>query len=167
MAYNPFPAYNPYPQYPQNSYQQQYAQPQQPYIPPQNASYQQSAQANGMCWVDGEIGAKAQPFPPGWDPTKPYPMWDTNDQIIYLKSCNAMGMPNPLTKLHYTVEEPSKQAPMMSSQAALPAAEQHPMPDMSDFVRKEDMAQMEERLKAAMIAQADAKGARANGKSAV
>ena len=56
---------------------------------------------------------------------------------------------------------------MMSSQAALPAAEQHPMPDMSDFVRKEDMAQMEERLKAAMLSQADAKGARANGKSAV
>lgn len=141
--------------YPQNSYQQQYAQPT---YAAQNVSYQPANTMAGICWVDGEVGAKAQQLPPGWDTSKPYPMWDTNDQIIYLKSFNAMGMPNPLTKLHYTIEEPSRQAPMMSSQANLPACA-----DMGGYVKKEDLEQMKEEIKA-MISQ---KGERSNGKSSV
>lgn len=162
--YPAFPTYGGYPAYPANSYQQQYAQPVTPYSAPQLAGYQHAAQG-GICWVDGEVGAKAQQLPAGWDTSKPFPMWDTNDQVIYLKSFNAMGMPNPLTKLHYTIEEPSKQAPMMSSQAALPAAEPVPGPDMSQYVRKDDLAQMKADLLAAMTAtQAETKGAKSNGK---
>lgn len=151
-----YPGYQNYAAYPQNSYQQQYTQPS--YAAQNN--YQPSMSMTGICWVDGEVGAKAQQLPPGWDTTKPFPMWDTNDQIIYLKSFNAMGMPNPLTKLHYTIEEPSRQAPMMSSQANLPAADR---PDMTGYVRKEDLEQMKEEIRA-MISQ---KGERNNGKSSV
>ena len=127
---------------------------QQPVQPVAQASYQQ---ATGIVWVDGEVGAKAQQIPQGWDLSKPFPMWDTNDQIIYLKSFNQMGMPNPLTKLHYTIEEPSRQAPMMSTQAALPAEQK---PDLSGFAKKEDLEAMKNELKA-MIGQM--REARRNG----
>lgn len=130
--------YNAY-AYPNNQYQ---AANQQPYLP-QNISYQ-AAPMTGICWVDGEVGAKAQQIPPGWDTTKPFPMWDTNDQIIYLKSFNSMGMPNPLTKLHYTIEEASRQAPMMNSQTALPTAERQ---DLSGYAKKEDLEQLKDELK--------------------
>lgn len=150
------PSYN-YPAMYPTSYQPQSYMPQQPQPQPQISQ----AQMSGMCWVDGEVGAKAQQIPPGWDITKPFPMWDTNDQVIYLKSFNAMGMPNPLTKLHYTIEEQqSRQAPMMSTQAALPSngASQ---PDMSEFVKKADLEKMKEELKAA-IKEGGAKSAKSS-----
>lgn len=56
-------------------------------------------------WVDGEVGAKAYQMPQGVPPGSPVALWDTNDQVIYLKSMNQMGMPNPLKKIHYTTEE--------------------------------------------------------------
>ena len=151
MAY---PSYNAY--YPSNNYQQQYTQP---YAQQPTVSYQQQSYS-GICWVDGEVGAKAQQLPPGWDISKPFPMWDTNDQVIYLKSFNQMGMPNPLTKLHYTIEEPSRQAPMMSSQAAALPAEN--MPDMSDYVKKADLEKVKEELKAVIMERS-----KNNGKSSV
>lgn len=159
-GYNNFPSYNTYAAYPGNSYQQQYAQAAPAYTPQPQVSYQQAGA--GICWVDGEVGAKAQQLPPGWDTSKPFPMWDTNDQIIYLKSFNAMGMPNPLTKLHYTIEEPSRQAPMMSSQANLPAGGNG---RDDEYVRREDLERMKDELKAA-IAQVKEGGAR-NAKPAV
>ena len=156
MAYNTLPtSYNPYPI---NSYQQQYTQA----IPQSYQAQPQQTTMTGICWVDGEVGAKAQQLPPGWDTTKPFPMWDTNDQIIYLKSFNAMGMPNPLTKLHYTIEEPSRQAPMMSSQAQALPSDTHQ--DMSQYVRRDELERMKEELKEAIR---DGKEARNNGKSAV
>ena len=149
-------AYNPYPIYQANAYQP-YPQTSQAYVPPVS---QAPVPVTGMCWVDGEVGAKAQQLPPGWDTTKPFPMWDTNDQIIYLKSFNAMGMPNPLTKLHYTIEEPqqSHQAQSVSAQPALPQGD-------GDYVKKADLERLKEELKAAITAGKEG-GAR-NAKSSV
>lgn len=100
MAYNNYgQMYNPYSGYPVN---------------PQNISYayntpavqaQPSPVIGGMQWVDGEIGAKAFQMPQGWPVNTPIALWDTNDQVIYLKSVNQMGMPNPLQKLHYQMDE--------------------------------------------------------------
>ena len=59
----------------------------------------------GLKWVNGEEAAKAYPMPTGWPPNKPIALWDTNDTVIYLKSCNQMGMPNPLQKARYQLEE--------------------------------------------------------------
>lgn len=162
MAYNTFPTYNPYPAYQPNSYQQQYSQAvNQPQYMPQSNSYASQQQPVGIVWVDGEIGAKAYQLPANWPVNAPMPLWDTNDTIIYLKSTNQMGMPNPIQKVRYTMEESPRMAPAMSSQPALPAPES---PDMSDFVRKDDLERMKEELKAAMTATKEAKG---NGKSAV
>lgn len=61
----------------------------------------------GMIWVDGEVGAKAYQIQPGQ--TTPVALWDTNDQVIYLKSMNQMGMPNPLQKIRYQIEEMPQQ----------------------------------------------------------
>ena len=167
-GYNNFPSYGAYPQYPQNSYQQQY-QAGQPngYMGMGQANNSYAApqqQPVGIVWVDGEVGAKAYQLPAGWPVNAPMPLWDTNDTIIYLKSTNQMGMPNPIQKVRYTMEEQPKMAPAMSGQAALPSGENHP--DMSQYVRKDELEQMKEELKAAITSVSE-KGAKANGKPSV
>ena len=74
---------------------------------PQGAqmAYAPQPTVQGMIWVDGEVGAKAQQLPAGWGANKPLPLWDTNDTIIWLKSVNEIGMPNPLQKIVYRMEE--------------------------------------------------------------
>ena len=87
-----------------------------------------------------------------------------------------MGMPNPLQKVRYTMEEQPRMSAAMSSQAALPAGDMaqqtQPMPDMSEYVRKDELNQMKEELKAAINSvgvngAADTKGAKVNAKSSV
>ena len=172
--YNTFPAYNPYPSYPTNSYQQQYsqamAQPQ--YGMQQSGNSYAAQQPVGIVWVDGEIGAKAYQLPSNWPVNAPMPLWDTNDTIIYLKSTNQMGMPNPIQKVRYTMEEAPRMAPAMSGQAMLPSGDgtPHNVPDMSEYVRKDELEQMKEELKAAITSAGSAtetKGAKVNGKSSV
>ena len=79
MAYNPFPVgYQPtqfyYPQ------QQQAQQPQ-----PQPAQ-----QSNGIIWVQGEAGAKSYLVAPNTT----VQLWDSESDVIYLKSADASGMPS-------------------------------------------------------------------------
>ena len=110
MAYNNFPAYGSYQPYPTNSYQQQYSQAVQPYQQP-TMSYAQPQQTKvGIEWVDGEVGAKAFQLPAGWPANAPMPLWDTNDTVIYLKSINQMGMPNPIQKLKFEFVTPQGQS---------------------------------------------------------
>ena len=177
--YNTFPSYNAYPTYPSNSYQQQDSQAMQtnPYMMNQNNNSYGQQQPIGIVWVDGEVGAKAYQLPAGWPANAPMPLWDTNDTIIYLKSTNQMGMPNPIQKVRYTMEEqPRMSAAMQSNQSMLPSSgnsyqdgqQTQNMPDMSEYVRKDELAEMKEELKAAISsASAESKGAKANAKSAV
>lgn len=176
--YPAFPSYNSYQTYPTNSYQQQYSQAYQPQYQQPGMSYAQPQQARvGIEWVDGEVGAKAFQLPAGWPANAPMPLWDTNDTVIYLKSINQMGMPNPLQKVRYTMEDAPKMSPAMSSQAALPGGDMaqsgQAMPDMTEYVRKDELEQMKEELKAAITAAGTAhsatevKGTRPNGKSSV
>lgn len=104
--------------------------PQQSYSPPP----QQPQNAQGIIWVDGEVGAKAFQMPQGWPAGTPIPLWDTNDTVIYLKSMNQMGMPNPLQKIHYTMEE-------NKNQSMLPA------PETQNYVTKNELEQMKNELK--------------------
>lgn len=69
----------------------------------QGQSYGQQ-QEQGMIWVDGEQAAKSYQMPPGWPANKPIPLYDTNDQVIYFKSISPMGMPNPIQKARYQME---------------------------------------------------------------
>lgn len=173
-SYNNFPAYSPYPAYPNNSYQQQYSQAgmqQNAYAQP-GQSYAAQQQPVGIVWVDGEVGAKAYQLPAGWPANAPMPLWDTNDTIIYLKSTNQMGMPNPIQKVRYTMEEQPRVAPaMQSNQSMLPGGGSYQDgtrgADLSQYVRRDELENMKEELKAAISAAGAEKGARSNGKSAV
>ena len=103
----------------------------------QNMPTQQTQNSHGLIWVDGEVGAKAYQMPNGWPANQPIALWDTNDTIIYLKSMNPMGMPNPLQKAHYTLEEHKSANPMRSGDTG---------PDLSGYVRKEDLERMKAEL---------------------
>lgn len=85
MAYNGFPA-----TYQPMYYPQQY----QPQMPQQPAQQQQ----NNIIWVSGEAGAKAFLIAPNTT----VQLWDSDDQVIYLKSADASGMPS-MKILDYTI----------------------------------------------------------------
>lgn len=87
--------------------------------------------------VDGEVGAKAFSAPAG--STGPIALWDTNDNVIYLRTFNAAGMPNPLRKLRYTEEEPMQNLPTGQSGAA--------MPDMSQYVTRDDFESLRQEIR--------------------
>lgn len=145
-GYNNFIGYG----YPNNmAYGNNYPATNTGYQPMQN-NYQQGQQKVGIEWVDGEVGAKAFQLPVGWPANVPMPLWDTNDTVIYLKSINQMGMPNPLQKVHYTIEKD-----ISASQSMLPTSEtmmngQSNTPDMSHYATKDDMESMAKELKASI-----------------
>lgn len=64
--------------------------------------YQQQPQQtqNGIIWVQGEAGAKSYLVAPNTT----VQLWDSEKQVIYLKSADASGMPS-LKTLDYTVRE--------------------------------------------------------------
>lgn len=110
--------------YPQQSYQ---APVQQSYAP---------AQGQGIDWVDGEAAARAMQLPAG---VTQHAMWDINEPVIYLKSVNQMGMPNPLRKIRYTMEDVQQSGGQ--SQALLTGGEsgaEHGSPDMSQYLRRDE-----------------------------
>jgi len=117
--------------YPQMSYgqapiQQSYAAAQPVQSPPQTTQ--------GIIWVDGEVGAKAYQLTPGQ--AGPVALWDTNDTVIYLKSVNQMGMPNPLQKIHYTMEEQQNVSALPGNNASQQVADYATRDDF-EAMRKE------------------------------
>ena len=95
---------NSFPQYSYNQ-QQQYVMPQS-YQTAQNfatapqmnnnmqnnAAQQQQQNNNGIIWVQGEAGAKAYPLAPN----NKILLMDSEAPVLYVKSVNANGIPDPL-----------------------------------------------------------------------
>lgn len=106
---------------------------------PQYQTQMSGSMQQGLKWVDGEVGAKAYQMPTGWPANTPIALWDTNDTVIYLKSVNPMGMPNPLQKARYTLEG-------TKSGEATHAFSGDLATDETKYVRKEDMEQMKQEL---------------------
>ena len=106
---------------------------------------QQATQTSGhgIKWVDGEVGAKAYQMPAGWPPNQPIALWDTNDTVIYLKSINPMGMPNPLQKAHYKLEGTQSGE---KNQGYSGDTEPVKLPDMTEYVKKDDLERMKQDL---------------------
>ena len=110
-------------------------QPQQSFVPQPN-------QYLGMQWVDGEVGAKAFQMPVGWPAGAPIALWDTNVKVIYLKSINQMGMPNPLQKIHYTMDdEPTQLLPASGTVSG------NQQPDMARYVTKDDLESLKNEIR--------------------
>jgi DNA uptake protein ComE-like DNA-binding protein len=57
-----------------------------------------SAPSENLIWVQGEAGAKSYLVAPN----KTIPLWDSENQTIYLKSADASGMPS-MKILDYTI----------------------------------------------------------------
>lgn len=161
MAYNPN-MYNTYGQMYGNSYGQgMYPQQIQPM---QQQSYGQPVMKGEIEWVDGEVGAKAYQIPAGV--TKPVALWDTNDTVIYLKSMNQYGIPNPIQKIHYRMEEMAPKY-MGQDQNRLESGESKPSADMTGYVRRDELDAMKEELKEAIRGMQETKAVKSNAKSSV
>ena len=121
--------------------QQMYPQMQQAFTQQPMQQNMQNQSGMGIKWVDGEVGAKAFQMPAWWPPNQPIDLWDTNDTVIYLKSINPMGMPNPLQKARYELEgaKTGEKTTGFSGDA-------EQKPDMSQFVKKEDLERMKQDL---------------------
>ena len=94
MAYiNQYNPYNPYPQYNQMS---------------QNQPNFGAQRENSIIWVQGIEAAKSYLVSPG----NTVQLWDSEAQVIYLKSADASGMPS-IKILDYTIRD--TQAPQPST----------------------------------------------------
>jgi len=80
-------------------YQQPFQQAQMPQIP-QIQPQQQQPQSSGIIWVSGEAGARGYMV----SPNTTVQLWDSDAQVIYLKSADASGMPT-LKILDYTIRD--------------------------------------------------------------
>lgn len=97
--------------FPQYTYQPQY--PYQSMIGTQMPSLnqpQQSQQQSGIIWVQGEAGAKSYLVAPNTT----VQLWDSEAQVIYLKSADASGMPS-MKIIDYTIRNSSVPQPQPQS----------------------------------------------------
>lgn len=115
---------------------------------PQYQQQQTQQQTGGMIWIDGEIGAKAYQLPAGWPVNTPLPLWDTNDTVIYLKSVNQMGIPNPIQKIHYTLEgQTHENQKLMSGMNSGESEPVDPSPrGMEAFATKKDLEKIRQEI---------------------
>lgn len=74
-------------------------QPTQIYYPQQMQS-PQPQQNNSIIWVQGEAGAKSYMVAPNTT----VQLWDSESQVIYLKSADSSGMPS-IKVLDYTIRD--------------------------------------------------------------
>ena len=79
-------------------------QPQQMYYPQMQNQAQQTQNGNNLIWVSGEAGAKAYLVAPNTTVT----LWDSEAQVIYLKSADATGMPS-MKIIDYTIRNNTPQ----------------------------------------------------------
>lgn len=83
----------------------------------------QQPDTGGIIWVQGEAGAKAYLVAPG----NTVQLWDSENQVIYLKSADMSGMPS-MRILDYTERN-----------AAQPQRQPQPQFDPSIFVTRDEL----------------------------
>lgn len=127
MAYNTFPVgYQPaqiyYPQ--QQTYMQN--------IPSQaqNPAPAQQTPSSSIIWVQGEAGAKSYMVAPNTT----VQLWDSENQVIYLKSADASGMPS-MKVLDYRIREQAQ--PIQTVPTVMP----------QEYVTKEELALFEAQIR--------------------
>ena len=93
----------------------------------------QQNQQSSIIWVSGEAGAKAYMVAPN----NTVQLWDSEDQVIYLKSADASGMPS-MKVLDYTIRDSNRNAPNSVS-AALDES-------LSKYATKEEIRAVSEQI---------------------
>lgn len=101
----------------------------QPYYqaPNYQQNTQQQMQGNGIVWVSGEAGAKAYLVAPNTSVA----LWDSEANVIYIKSADASGMPS-IKILDYNVRDNSPKTAEIQPQA--------------DFVTHNELADMQKEI---------------------
>jgi hypothetical protein len=128
MAYN-----NGFPMNYQQFLPQYQTQPQAAQIPQlQGTQMSLPNPQNGIIWVQGEAGAKSYLVAPN----NTVQLWDSENQVIYLKSADASGMPS-MKILDYTIRETGGQSTPAVAQA----------PSMDNYVTRDELAEFEDRIK--------------------
>lgn len=132
------------------TYQPMYYQPQYQTVQPSYVQQnQQPQQSNGIIWVQGEAGAKSYLVAPNTT----VQLWDSEAQVIYLKSADASGMPS-MKILDYTIRD---MTPANGPVAASPA----PTINAQDYALRTDLDALAAQI-TAIKAQIEKKGANAN-----
>lgn len=104
--------------------------PSQPvYYAPQQTNQFQNAANQEMLWVQGIEGAKAYLLAPG----RTVPLWDSEEQCIYIKSTSPSGVPQPLTILDYTIRQPENEV-------------ETPQIDTSQFASREEFESLKDMI---------------------
>lgn len=122
--------------YPYQPMYQPYTQPytQNQNVAPMQPTVQPSVQG-GLIWVSGEAGAKAYLVAPN----NTVQLWDSEAQVIYLKSADASGMPS-MKILDYTIRDSAKNgsntAPVMQAN------------NLSDYVTKDELKAVSDEISA-------------------
>lgn len=98
----------------------------------QQAQIQTQRPQSGMIWVQGEAGAKSYMVAPG----NTVPLWDSENTVIYLKSCDQSGMPS-MRIFEYTERSTARQ------QAAVPAAS-----PVQEYATRAELAALEAKVEA-------------------
>lgn len=88
----------------------------------------QAPQNNSLIWVQGEAGAKSYLVAPN----NTLPLWDSEAQVIYLKSADASGMPS-MKVLDYTIRDNTASKP--------------PLNENNDFVTKDELETFKHEVK--------------------
>lgn len=119
-------------------YQQQQYYPQQMYNPQPQQSVNQQAQSSqqtnsSIIWVQGEAGAKSYLVAPNTT----VQLWDSENQVIYLKSADASGMPS-MKVLDYKIREAAQ--PVQQTQIT--------SQPMQDYVTKTEFGAFEDKINA-------------------
>jgi len=123
----------PYPiQYP-------YQQPLSPYPSP-TPNPMANNNDNPIVWVQGEAGAKSFLVAPN----KTIPLWDSENQTIYLKSADASGMPS-IKILDYTIRE--REAPQKPLGGIESRTEDYATKDDLEALKKEIKGEISEIVK--------------------
>jgi hypothetical protein len=122
MAYNNYFPNNYYPQY----YGNQNA--------PQMAQNAQQTSSGNLLWVQGEAAAKAFPVASGQSVL----LMDSEDSIMYIKSTDQSGMPQPLRVFEYKERtQTAHNAPASSPKASDEYVSRKEFEAFRDDVRKE------------------------------
>lgn len=128
-----------FPQGYQPAYYPQMQQPQMPGTQMSLTNQPQQQASTDIKWVQGEAGAKSYMVAPNTSVT----LWDSESQVIYIKSANASGLPT-MTVIDYTIRSD--------------ASHSKPALAESDFATKEDVSLLRGEIEALRAKFADTEG---------
>ena len=135
MAYNYYPNYfQTSPFFPNNA--------QMPQNSPQMAQNASPASNSGIIWVQGENAAKAYPVASGQSVL----LMDSEDSVMYIKSTDQSGMPQPLRIFEYKERTSGQNASAIASKPSDEYVSRKEFEAFRDDVRREiqDISHTEE-----------------------